>query len=75
MQQLYDIKLTKVKETEMSEGYTQYEFEVEYRIRQNNGTFRNDIDEDESKKQYYVLSDSTSKDVLIDQIQGYRYKK
>ena len=74
MQQLYDIKLTKVKEIEMSEGYTQYEFEVEYRIRQNNGTFRNDIDEDESKKQYFVLSDSTSKDVLIDQIMGYQYK-
>ena len=75
MQQLYDIKLTKVKESVMSEGYTQYEFEVEYRIRENNGTFRTDIDDGESRKQYFVLSNSTSKNVLIDQILGYRYKK
>ncbi len=75
MQQVYDIKLTKVKETIMSEGYTQYEFEVEYRIRENNGTFRTDIGDGESRKQYFVLSNSTSKNVLIDQILGYRYKK
>ena len=77
MQQLYDIKLTLIKETEKTEDdkrYTQYEFEVEYRIRHNNGTFRTDIDEGESKKQYFILSDSTSKDVLIDQILGYVYK-
>jgi hypothetical protein len=73
MQQLYDIKLTKIKETEMEAGYTQYEFEVEYRIRHNNGTFRTDIGDGESRKQYFILSDSTSKDVLIDQILGYRY--
>lgn len=74
MQQVYDIKLTKIKETNMTAGYTQYEFEVEYRIRHNNGTFRNDIDEGESRKQYFVLSDSTSKKVLIDQILGFNYK-
>ena len=77
MQQLYDIKLTLIKETEKTEDgkrYTQYEFEVEYRIRHNNGTFRTDIDEGESKKQYFILSDSTSNDVLIDQILGYVYK-
>ena len=75
MQQLYDIKLTKIKETETSKGYIQYEFEVEYRIRHNNGTFRTDIGDDESKKQYFVLSDSTSKEVLIDQILNYIHKK
>ena len=74
MQQVYDIKLTKVKETEMEAGYTQYEFEVEYRIRHNNGTFRTDIDDGESRKQYFVLSDSTTREVLIDQILGYRHK-
>ena len=73
-QQLYDIKLTKVKETNVSDGYTQYEFEVEYRIRNNNGTFRTDIGDGESRKQYFVLSDSTSKDVLIDQILKYNYR-
>ena len=74
MQQVYDIKLTKVKEMQTSQGYTQYEFDVEYRIRHNNGTFRTDIDEGESRKQYFVLSDSTSKKVLIDQILGYNYQ-
>jgi hypothetical protein len=47
---------------------------VEYRIRNNNGTFRTDIGHDESRKQYFVLSDSTSRDVLIDQILGYKYR-
>lgn len=74
MQQVYDIKLTKVRETNMAAGYTQYEFEVEYRIRHNNGTFRTDIGEGESRKQYFILSDSTSKKVLIDQILGYNYR-
>lgn len=74
MQQVYDIKLTKVKETQMDAGYTQYEFEVEYRIRHNNGTFRTDIDDGESRKQYFILSNSTAKGVLIDQILDYRHK-
>ena len=74
MQQLYDIKLTKIKEIQMIEGYTQYEFEVEYRIRHNNGTFRTDIGDGESRKQYFILSDSTSNKVLIDQILGYNYR-
>ena len=74
MQQLYDIQLTKISETEMNAGYTQYEFEVEYRIRHNNGTFRTDIGDGESKKQYFILSDSTSENVLIDQILGYNYR-
>ena len=74
MQQVYDIKLTKIKEINMNAGYTQYEFEVEYRIRHNNGTFRTDIDDGESRKQYFVLSNSTTKDVLIDQILGYKHK-
>lgn len=74
MQQVYDIKVTKIKETNMAAGYTQYEFEVEYRIRHNNGTFRTDIGEGESRKQYFVMSDSTSREVLIDQILGYNYR-
>ena len=74
MQQLYDIKLSKIQETNVDGRYMQYEFEVEYRIRNNNGTFRTDIGSHEIKKQYIILSDSTSNDVLIDQILGYNYK-
>jgi hypothetical protein len=76
MQRLYDIKLTKINET-LVQGekgkYTQYEYEVEYKIRLNDGTFRTDIGHDESKKQYFVLSDSVTGEVLIDQILEYNY--
>ena len=74
MQQLYDIRISKVQETIVNGQYTQYEFELEYRIRNNDGTFRTDIGSDESKRQYVILSNSTSNDVLIDQILGYKYK-
>lgn len=77
MQRLYDIKLTKVSETAVvgEKGkYTQYEYEVEYKISRNDGLFRTDIGSDESKKQYFILSDSTSDEVLIDQILNYVYK-
>ena len=77
MQRLYDIKLTKVNETVKSgeKGkYTQYEYEVEYKIRLNDGTYRTDIGHDESKKQYFILSDSVTGDVLIDQILDYNYR-
>lgn len=76
MQRLYDIKLTKNNETLVvgEKGkYTQYEYEVEYKIRLNDGTFRTDIGHDESKKQYFVLSDSVTGEVLIDQILEYNY--
>lgn len=76
MQRLYDIKLTKINETTVSGDtgkYTQYEYEVEYKIRLNDGTFRTDIGHDESKKQYFVLSDSVTGEVLIDQILDYNY--
>lgn len=77
MQRLYDIKLTKVSETTVqgeSGKYTQYDYEVEYKIHQNDGTFRTDIGHDESRKQYFVLSDSTADRVLIDQILNYNYQ-
>lgn len=77
MQRLYDIKITKVNETIKSgeKGkYTQYEYEVEYKIRLNDGTFRVDIGHDESKKQFFILSDSVTGDVLIDQILPYNYR-
>lgn len=76
MQRLYDIKLTKINETIVADEkgkYTQYEYEVEYKIRLNDGTFRTDIGHDESKKQYFVLSDSVTGEVLIDQILEYNY--
>ena len=68
MQRIYDIKFTLVKETEKvgeRGNYTQYEYEVEYKIQLNDGTFRTDIGHDESRKQYFVLSDSVTGEPLI----------
>ncbi len=76
MQRLYDIQLTKINETVVDgkKGkYTQYEYEVEYKIRLNDGTFRTDIGHDESRKQYFILSDSVTEKVLIDQILDFNY--
>lgn len=81
MQQLYAIKLTKMAVSEQTgkdgKSYTQYEYIVEYKIRQNDGTFRDDVDSDASRKQYFVLSNAASESVdviLIDQVLEYRYK-
>ena len=82
MQQVYDIKFTKVRVSEHNDSgisYTQYEYEVEYKIRKNNGTFRTDIGSDAARTQYFVMSDSTKVDgeqvVLIDRILGYNVKQ
>lgn len=78
MQQVYDILITRVEVTDIVDEefgkYTQYEYTVEYKIHKNNGTFRTDLGHDDSRKQYFILSDSTDSQVLIDQILGYQYK-
>lgn len=81
MQQLYDIKLTKMaiseQKDENGKSYTQYEYIVEYKIRRNDGTFRNDVDSDGSRKQYFVLSNAASGSadvILIDQVLEYKYR-
>ena len=76
MQRLYDIRLTlrNVSTVSGKNGkYDQYEYDVEYKIRLNDGTYRTDIGHDESKKQFFILSNSTSREVLIDQILDYNY--
>ena len=79
MQQVYDIKLTFVNEFDTSDAefgrYTQYEFIVEYKIHKNNGTFVVGLDHDTTRRQYFVLSDSVTDDVLIDQVSEYGYSK
>ena len=55
MQQLYNIKITYVTySSEIVEGITveSYDYWLEYMIRQNNGTFRNDMESDCIKKEY-----------------------
>lgn len=70
MQKLYNIKITRLSEEDMSvngNNYTKYEFILEYMIMQNNGTFRTDIDSDASKKQYITLSNQDG-ELRIDNI-------
>lgn len=78
MQQVYDIHFIRVDETDKSDKefgrYTQYEFIVEYKIRRNNGTLHVGLDHDTTLKRYFVLSDSTETDVLIDQVGEFIYK-
>lgn len=71
MQKLYEIKITRLSENEVTDSpngnYTKYEYILEYMIRHNNGTFRTDIGSDASKKQYITLTDRTGK-LLIEAI-------
>ncbi len=80
MQRVYDIELTVVAESKKTDDqtgktYTQYELIVKYKIARNDGTFRRDIGSNEARKQYYVLSDSTGSQVLIDQVLNYNYQQ
>ncbi len=54
MQQLYDITVEKLNETKTENGM-EYDYYVSYRIRRNNGTFRNDVDSDAIKRQLFHL--------------------
>ena len=77
MQQVYDILITRMEVTDVVDEtlgkYTMYTYTVEYKIHKNNGTFRTDLGHDDSRKQYFILSNSTGPQVLIDQILGYNY--
>lgn len=75
MQKIYDGKITAYS-SEVVQGnngnYTKYIYMLNYRILNNNGTFRTDIGED-SKTQYIVITDREGK-LLIDAISTSRHK-
>ena len=68
MQKIYDVLITrKIPNSEVSEGaYNVYYLELQYRILDNNGTFRQDI-KDGYKPQYIVITDREGR-LLIDSI-------
>ena len=71
-QQLYDIVMTKKSETTQSGDkgfYTEYVVMIEYKIHENNGTYRNDILPDASRPQYLVINDSSGELLLMDIIE------
>ncbi len=70
-QQLYDIHVTKHSKgdkTDGEESYTEYVFLVEYKIHENNGSFRNDIEPDAGRPQYFVINDREGRLLLMDVI-------
>ena len=76
MQQLYEIEVVKLREYTVGDGTaeqsTVYEFQVGYRIRRNNGTFRDDLASHDFRAQIYQLyqNDFTGQ-ILIHQISEY----
>ena len=61
-QQVYDIFVTRESMEQInSEGksYTEYVVVIEYKIHENNGTFRRDIESDVARPQYFVINNST----------------
>ncbi len=68
MQQIYDVKIVEglpVREN----GYLRTDMELEYKIHENDGTLRKDIDSDSSRKQYITVTTNNPNGVpLIDSI-------
>ena len=61
-QQVYDILVTRDSIEQInSEGktYTEYVIMIEYKIHENNGTFRRDVESDVARPQYFVINNST----------------
>ena len=71
-QQLYDIKITKESQTDIegeSGDYTEYVFTLEYKIQENNGSFKNNLLSDTARPHKIVINDSTGKLLVMDIIE------
>ena len=68
MQEIYEVIV--VEDFTVREGdYLRTDFELEYKIRNNNGTLRDDMGSDASKKQYVTVTTNNKKGIpLIDSI-------
>lgn len=69
-QQVYDVVITKYSETakqsETGQAYAEYVYVVEYKIHENNGSYRKDIESDACRAQYFVINDSTGELLIMD---------
>ena len=75
-QKLYNITITeisvKTQTDKNGESYTEYHYKLEYMIRHNNGSLRNDVGSDGIKPLYLYLSDRSG-EVLIDTLYTLNY--
>lgn len=71
-QMIYDIEVEQLTEVSNDDGTINWTFNVTYKIRQNDGTFRNDLDSDATKTLYYELICNKDGKVLIDYITYYK---
>lgn len=71
-QMIYDILIEQLSEKTTDEGITTWGFNVSYKIHRNDGSFRNDLPSDASKKLYFELLGDKSGSVKIDRITYYK---
>ena len=68
-QQLYDIRITAESQTVIEDkngNYTEYVFTLEYKIQENNGTFKDNLLSDTSRPHTVILNDSTGELLIMD---------
>ncbi len=76
-QQLYDMRITREGQTTMqgkNGTYTEYVFTLEYKIHENNGTFKNNLLPDYARPHKIVINDSTGELLVMDIIEP-QYKE
>lgn len=69
-QQVYDVIITKysegAKQNDAGQTYAEYVYIVEYKIHENNGSYRKDIESDACRPQYFVINNSTGELLIMD---------
>lgn len=73
-QKLYDIKFSLISYGDIEEDGAKHEsfhFWIEYKIKDNNGTFRNDMGSDATRKEYAVMT-TRDESVMIDALVPYK---
>lgn len=78
MQKIYDIEVTDLALTSyLNEGtpnqITVYQFDVAYRIMENNGTYRDNLSSDDKRAMRYILYKYASGEILIFNMSEYYY--
>ena len=69
---LYNIQVEQLSEVMNNDGTSEWTFNVTYMIHRNDGTFRNDLDSDSSKKLFFELIGYPDGTVKIDNISYYK---